>query len=449
VHFVSRPVLICLAYLRLLLPVQLLCWGEVLVMKMQPGGALPYLPSSVQRILSASPLELIHIVKTALREDVIHGRSRSSAAPPAERAQERSLAELLRPVRAAVATARAIAPLLLLPDEHRDEALAILPPHVLAALERPVAQLLPSAAKAALMPWESSEYLKVRRGLPKERPPTNVPTETPPDLHDASADAAVTEELIAALGAAATDETSADTRSPPGDDDAASRTSPSPTPASATARAAPFINHSGGATASASVRGDREPRRAQLPTGTGLAPEVLVFRLAAQGLSKMAMRQVEQTRRDVLTFASTLTSSVIGTVLAPGRWGLRIVGKVVAGGCSAGNVVLSRAFGAVAAPTGNSRPSTPPSKSSPPSVSADTASEDDEIVVVRKASASPTTAAFAGGDEAEASSGRPQPERPGSPAGEATLKTAASNLNEHDAGLRRRLQAAGDTATDA
>ena len=73
----------------------------VLALRLQQSGGLECLPTSWQRLLSATPLEILSTFK---------------ARPPSR-----------FPVSAGevIGLARALAPLILLPDEHRDDALAL------------------------------------------------------------------------------------------------------------------------------------------------------------------------------------------------------------------------------------------------------------------------------------------------------------------------------------
>ena len=103
----------------------------------QQSGGLECLPTSWQRLLSATPLEILSTFK---------------ARPPSR-----------FPVSAGevIGLARALAPLILLPDEHRDDALALLPPNLAEALDQPTLSLLPAKAKAMLAPWEESDGLRI------------------------------------------------------------------------------------------------------------------------------------------------------------------------------------------------------------------------------------------------------------------------------------------------
>ena len=147
VSLLGRTILLATTMLRLLVVFQAGCWGSTLVLRLQADGGLPYLPATLKKLLSARPLELIDAAKAF------------SATPRPPAAFPVSVGEL-------VAGARALAPLILLPDDHREAALEVLPPRLLDALDQPLASHLPSWVQSMLGPWAHAEVLRLKKGLP-------------------------------------------------------------------------------------------------------------------------------------------------------------------------------------------------------------------------------------------------------------------------------------------
>ena len=142
-QLLGRTILVCVVVGFLLVQIQLSSWGESLVLPLQTEGALGCLiPAYLQDLLNSTPLELII-------------QFRGSGAP-----------RLLRRFLYAV---RTVAPLVLLPDEETDDAIALLRPKLAGRLDTPVVEQLPSAARAVLE-WAQSESLRLRSGSPHGPP---------------------------------------------------------------------------------------------------------------------------------------------------------------------------------------------------------------------------------------------------------------------------------------
>ena len=149
VHCLGRKMLLLTAAIRLLLVVQGGCWLSVLALRLQTDGLLPLMPGLAQRLLSASPLEHLQALKQAL------------AAPRQPVSFPVSLSELVWIV-------RTLAPVVLAAEDEslHDDALRLLPPRLLDALEMPVACQLPRVAQSLIGPWADSDALRLKRGLP-------------------------------------------------------------------------------------------------------------------------------------------------------------------------------------------------------------------------------------------------------------------------------------------
>ena len=138
-------------------------------LRLQTDGVLPLLPATAQRLLSSSPLEHLDALKQAL------------SAPRRPTAFPITLSETAWVV-------RTLAPVLLSPDDTlRDEALNLMPPRVVEALELPVAYQLPHVLKALISPWSDSDELRLKRGLPPGTLAADVLGQAapdPPTLHE-------------------------------------------------------------------------------------------------------------------------------------------------------------------------------------------------------------------------------------------------------------------------
>ena len=135
----GRTVMLAIALGFVLFEIQLSSWGESLVVPLQSEGALHWIPTRrLQHALSCTPLELI-------------GQLRRSG--------------LLRWLTRLIHTIRALATLVLLPEEEKDDAIALLHPELVERLETPVVSQLPSAVRVVLEPWGESEHLRLRKGL--------------------------------------------------------------------------------------------------------------------------------------------------------------------------------------------------------------------------------------------------------------------------------------------
>lgn len=352
----GRTTLIAWHGIRLLAVVQAGSWGATLVAHLQADGATPFMPSAAQCLLGATPLEIIAHAKASL----------NTYRPPTK--VPSSLAEL-------IATARALAPLLLLPDEHREDALALLPPAVADALETPLAQQLPRAAQAMLEPWEGSDALHLRRGLPRGlrlqrdagvAAPTAMLTPEyppPPPPAPATGNGRDVPDILAHGRAGGAAQGSDDTA---GDHEVAEATAfasahegggaaqphahAARTPTQREAFHEPSAAHSHSHRARTPPHaGPKSMSRARTPPSGGGggggaragAPELLIAKLASRAIGRYAWRQVEVTRGQVLALAGALTSRAIGAALFGPRLALSVAGQVLSTGWHAGGAAVS------------------------------------------------------------------------------------------------------------
>ena len=352
-----RTTLIAWHFIRLLTIVQAGSWGATLVHRLQTDGALPFMPLSAQRLLSATPLEIIAHAKTLINT------YRTPTKLPS------TLAELIGGV-------RALAPLLLLPDENRADALALLPPAVVEALEQPLAQQLPRIVTAMLEPWEQSDALHVRRGLPRGlKLQRDVGVTVPAAILTPAAESGAGHASGVRVSAAGLVNADGDLQS--GDtvgdhevaeviaglvgshahvDEAAlpsiDRDSPfdaramAPTPAQREAFAEPSMdktaatNRARAATPPLRSRAGTPPVSSTAAGAPALAPEMLIAKMASRALGRYAMRQVELTRKQVVHLAGALTTRAISIALFGPRLALSIASKATATSLQVGSAVV-------------------------------------------------------------------------------------------------------------
>lgn len=323
-QLLGRTILVCVVVGFLLVQIQLSSWGESLVLPLQTEGALGCLiPAYLQDLLNSTPLELII-------------QFRGSGAP-----------RLLRRFLYAV---RTVAPLVLLPDEETDDAIALLRPKLAGRLDTPVVEQLPSAARAVLEPWAQSESLRLRSGvLPMVRRGLGLPDDvTIGSEEEDKADSAMASEgceaaagvgaadvasglagdaaapTLAALGEWRGEETD-DPDAGEGDEDyvpftppPAGAPPPSGTPGtSSTRRRPPSPSQTSSST--------RTPGRVREAVG----PELLLARLAVRGLSQLAYEQAVDVRDVVTWWAYSLCTRALAVALYVPRLALSVAGRAV------------------------------------------------------------------------------------------------------------------------
>ena len=146
----GRTMMVALHGFILLFWLQVGAWGASLAMRMQADGVLPLLPSQLTHLLNATPLELLPALRHILSADT---------------------------VAKVISSIRALTSLLLLPDEHRDDAIALLPQGIAEALDEPIASQLPAVVTAMIAPWADCDALRLRHGVPyvSEPPPPPPP----------------------------------------------------------------------------------------------------------------------------------------------------------------------------------------------------------------------------------------------------------------------------------
>lgn len=323
VHTLGRTTLVLLAGIRLLIAIQASCWLSVLVQTLQPNGALPWLPHSIEWLLSASPLELLDHLRAIL------------AAPRPQTTWPVTLGDLLW-------YARTLAPVVILPDEHREEALKLLPSSMLDALAQPLLAHLPPKAKQLIGPWANAEGLRLRHGLPPSGEAaasevtqtgaaspeaqgsslTPAPTEYEPYIPTPEGILLPRETMIPRLAIPI----------PPRDGQGGSAGRATPVSSANSSRAhTPRAHHT---PARAAIRSPTAapPSVAGAPHAPhALAPEMLLFRMAAAGMRRVAHRTVEHYRQIAAGLSGALYARALHYAGGPARM-VRAVGGVVVSG---------------------------------------------------------------------------------------------------------------------
>ena len=284
VQLLGRTILLAIGAIFLLLHLQAGAWGAVLALRLQQSGGLECLPTSWQRLLSATPLEILSTFK---------------ARPPSR-----------FPVSAGevIGLARALAPLILLPDEHRDDALALLPPNLAEALDQPTLSLLPAKAKAMLAPWEETAGLRisgVAAAVTEDEGNDTAPGPSPAATAPAPADDEFT--LTRRDSEPALDTYTPFSGLPP----SVAESAP------VTANNSPRLNGinprlTGGANGHRSAAAPVSTRQ----TKAALAPEILITKMVAKGAARIVTRQVGSAKEQVVGLATAAKKTTYDTIVA-------------------------------------------------------------------------------------------------------------------------------------
>ena len=286
VQLLGRTILLAIGAIFLLLHLQAGAWGAVLALRLQQSGGLECLPTSWQRLLSATPLEILSTFK---------------ARPPSR-----------FPVSAGevIGLARALAPLILLPDEHRDDALALLPPNLAEALDQPTLSLLPAKAKAMLAPWEESAGLRISgvgdaAAVAEDEGNDTAPGPSPAATAPAPADDEFT--LTRRDSEPALDTYTPFSGLPP----SVAESAP------VTANNSPRLNGinprlTGGANGHRSAAAPVSTRQ----TKAALAPEILITKMVAKGAARIVTRQVGSAKEQVVGLATAAKKTTYDTIVA-------------------------------------------------------------------------------------------------------------------------------------
>lgn len=299
VHVLGRTMLVILLCLKILAAVQAGCWASTVTNMLQAKGGGSLLPEGLQRLLAASPRELL---TTPLRRD-----EPPPSASPTPSAPFLSLGEL-------VWAARALTPVVLAPEEHKEEALALLPPKLLYALEQPIGQQLPSAAKQLLEPWAETAALRPK-GMEELKAMEELASTTAAAQSVSMADA-----IRGGAAAAAATPRAVDPSALP-------RSSPNSVvprleiPAHTAAADADDANESPLNTPRSTTSTSHASRVAE-----ALEPELLLIRIISQGVHKLAVRRVAAYREATHHAALAAWETARDLALAGPRWLLRRFG---------------------------------------------------------------------------------------------------------------------------
>ena len=306
-HLLGRTVLVLFSVLKVLLLINAGCWSSTVTHGMQAGGGGRLLPEAFQRLLSASPRELL----TPRREPP--GSQRPAATATASSWPSR--------IGDIVWAARTLTPVILASEEHRGEAFALLPPRLLAALEQPIGQQLPPSIKELIGPWMHSAHLRPRPiGRAADARGTE-PTHSPPASdHSLPCSAAAATSMTASTAAANRClHQSHDVAGIPSlESPTCAVTSDTKVRGTQGHHSPPTCANGPEATAGSFTRPPVDAVRSRL------APELLLVRLATQGLRRLALRRVAAVRNSARSLAARAYNAARELALVGPTWVLRL-----------------------------------------------------------------------------------------------------------------------------
>jgi len=289
VTVLGRTLLFLLTALKLLAIMQAGCWISACTNLLQSKGGIALMPGALQHLLGSTPRELLSSALRGRDEAAAH---EGHAAPTAAPVRWLSVGELLW-------ATRALTPVVLAPEEHREEALGLLPPRLLAALEQPLYQHLSLSTRQFMEPWSETAALR----------PSKLGGGDSARAEGNGASAHATGAGVGAAPVALNGPESARTSSP-------SKVVP---PLRLPPRAPPNEAPDGLGTPRSTTSSTSTYSSMQV-AAEAVAPELLLVRIATQGLKRLAMRKVADYRKLAECTASYAYETVCDVILAGPRW---------------------------------------------------------------------------------------------------------------------------------
>ena len=293
VTVLGRTLLFLLTALKLLAIMQAGCWISACTNMLQSKGGIALMPGALQHLLGSTPRELL---SSALRGRDEAAANEGHAAPTAAPVRWLSVGELLW-------ATRALTPVVLAPEEHREEALGLLPPRLLAALEQPLYQHLSLSTRQFMEPWSETAALRPSKlgGGDSARAEGNGAS--------AHATGAGVGAHVGAAPVALNGPESARTSSP-------SKVVP---PLRLLPRAPPDEAPDGLGTPRSTTSATSTYSSMQV-AAEAVAPELLLVRIATQGLKRLAMRKLADYQKLAECTASYTYERVCDVIFAGPRW---------------------------------------------------------------------------------------------------------------------------------
>ena len=310
VTVLGRTLLFLLTALKLLAIMQAGCWISACTNLLQSKGGIALMPGALQHLLGSTPRELL---SSALRGRDEAAANEGHAAPTAAPVRWLSVGELLW-------ATRALTPVVLAPEEHREEALGLLPPRLLAALEQPLYQHLSLSTRQFMEPWSETAALRPSKlgGGDSARAECNAVSGAEGNLEGNLASAHATGARDGAAPASLN-----------GARDGARALVPESARTSSPSKVVPPLRLLPRAPPDEAPDGLGTPRSTTSATSTyssmqvaaeAVAPELLLVRIATQGLKRLAMRKLADYQKLAECTASYTYERVCDVIFAGPRW---------------------------------------------------------------------------------------------------------------------------------